>query len=126
MAGASTNVTQTCRRSPVSQSRRQLAAMFAISLCGLLLVATPSQALVVKGSRTTDVSFAGISCGDRDEEVLTLPRRAHAIRVLEPSVGDTLVDDDGQPVADVTDVHKQGHQVLVTARGAHDVCNAPG
>jgi hypothetical protein len=92
----------------------------------LWLGAPPAQALEVNGARTTDVVYDGKSCGSRDEESLTLPRRAHGIRVVEPDVGDDLEDAEGRPVAEVTYVHKRSRRVSVTVRGAHDVCDFPG
>jgi hypothetical protein len=103
----------------------RFAVTAALVVLAVLGSASESQALLVRDNALTVTYFTGDACGDTDQGVLTLPRRSRAIRVTGPTVGDALFDDDGRPVAAVTAVRVHGQRVVVTARGAHDVCDTP-
>lgn len=99
---------------------------------GALFLVAPAHALTVNPITTAEFSFEGAGCGSKSGTIVTLPRGARSVQILDPDVGAVLASDtdDVTPVAQITaaSVGTLGSRVVAgfEATGSDDVCTNPG
>ena len=94
----------------------------------MLALAAPAQSALVEAEKTRFARFKGEACGTQDKAVFRIPRRAKDVQLVQPSVGQMLLDFDEQvEIARVLPlkVKPKKRRAVVRAEGAGDICARP-